>query len=224
MPINTQTVSEWAESKLHFRPTAIQRSVLDCDTHRLILCSSRQWGKSAIVAIKALHAAIHQPGAEIVVIARSLEGAGLMLNKIGELAARIGLPRPNCEHSLQLPNGSKIFAVANSEKSFSAALVIVDDAALVQDDVIASATPAGGKLWLFSTPCGQAGLFYNVWHAKHLKDWFKVKANVELSPYASTVFIKQQRRLFPFNFRQDFHCEFNPVKGRRLEMSKEPPD
>ena len=212
-PSTIPTVSAWAESKLTFRPTATQRSVLDYDAPRLIFCCSRQWGKSAIIAIKALHTAIFQPCSEIVVISDSLEQVGLLFNRIHEFAARLGFPRvsvPGCEHSLQLSNGSRIFGVANSGKNFSATFVIVNDAALVQDDVIGSATPANGNLWLLSTPGPRTGLFYNVWHATDLTGWFKVKATVDDSPYASTVFIKEQKRLFPFNFRQDFYCEFTP--------------
>ena len=210
----TQTVSEWAESKLHFHPTATQKSVLDHGAHRLIHCCSRQWGKTTIIAIKALHTAISQPNREIVLISDSPEQACLLLDKVRASAARAGfthVPVPSHENSLQFPNGGKIFTVANSAKSFAAHFVIVDDAALVLDDVIGAATPANGKLWLLSTPAGRAGIFYNVWHRKERTDWSKVKATLADSPYAGTVFIKEQKRLFPFNFRQDFYCEFTPA-------------
>ena len=228
--IEIPTVSEWAKEKLNFQPDKIQKSVLDHDAHRLILCCSRQWGKTTIIAIKALHTAIFQPGSEIVIISRSLKQAGLLLNKVCESAAVLGFPRKRVlgyEQSLHLPNGSKIFAVANSEKSsrgYTANIVIVDEAALVQDDVVGSASPTlsrtNGKLWLLSTPYGQTGLFYNVWHNKDLTDWFKVKATIEDSPYATPEFIAEQKRLFPFNFRQDFYCEFTPAKGSLLSRER----
>jgi hypothetical protein len=224
------TPSNWAQSALHFQPDPKQKAVLDHDAHRLILCCSRQWGKSTIIAIKTLHTAIFQPGTEIVVISKSLKQAGLLLNKVRESAATLGFPRKRVlgyEHSLHLPNGSKIFGVANSEKSsrgYTAHIVIVDEAALVNDDVIGSASPTltrtNGKLWLLSTPHGQTGLFYNVWHNKDLHDWFRVQATIEDSPYATPAFIEEQRRLFPFNFRQDFYCEFTPAKGSLLSAER----
>ena len=125
-----------------------------------------------------LHTAIFQPGSEIVVISGSLKQAGLLLNKVCESAAVLGFPRKRVlgyEQSLHLPNGSKIFAVANSERSsrgYTGNIVIVDEAALIEDDVIGSAGPTlartNGKLWLLSTPYGQTGLFYNVWHDQRL--------------------------------------------------------
>ena len=224
------TVSIWAEEKLNFHADKIQKAVLDHDAHRLILCCSRQWGKTTIIAIKALHTAIFQPGSEIVIISKSLKQAGLLLNKVCESAAVLGFPRKRVlgyEQSLHLPNGSNIFAVANSEKTsrgYTANIVIVDEAALVEDDVIGSASPTlsrtNGKLWLLSTPHGQTGLFYNVWHDKALTDWFKVKATIEDSPYATPEFIAEQKRLFPFNFRQDFYSEFTPAKGCLLSRER----
>ena len=141
------TVSEWARQNLKFEADKIQTSVLDHDAQRLILCCARQWGKTTIVAMKALHTAIFNPGTEIVVISKSIKQASLLLNKVCQSAAILGFPRKRVlgyENSLHLPNGSKIFAVANSEKSsrgYTANIVIVDEAALIEDDVIGSASP-----------------------------------------------------------------------------------
>ena len=222
--------SKWAQSALGFTPDPKQQQVLDHDAHRLILCCSRQWGKTTIIAIKALHTAIHQPNSEIVVISRSLKQAGILIGRLCQSAATLGFPRKRVlgyEHSLQLPNGSRIFAIANSEKSsrgYTASIVIVDEAALVADEVIGTATPTltrtNGKLWLLSTPNGQTGLFYNVWHDKELTNWCRVKATIEDCPFADKAFVDEQRRLFPHNFRQEFHCEFTPAKGRLLSRER----
>ena len=110
------------------------------------------------------------------------------------------------------------------ESGYTGNIVIVDEAAIVEDDVIGAASPTlsrtNGKLWLLSTPHGQTGLFYNVWHDKDLTDWFKVKATIEDSAYATPEFIAEQKRLFPFNVRQDFYCEFTPKKGCLLSRER----
>ena len=222
--------SEWAVSALKFNPDPIQKRVLDHPAHRLILCCARQWGKTTIIAIKALHTAVFFPGSEILVLSKSLKQALLLLAVVRQSAAVLGLPRRRVlgyQESLHLPNGSKIFAVANSETSirgYSASVVIADEAAMIPDDVIGAASPTlgrtSGKLWLLSTPHGESGLFYNVWHDSSLSDWFKVKATIEDSPYASPAFIAEQKRLFPFNFRQDFYCEFLPAKGALLSRDR----
>ncbi|MBI2686035.1 MAG: hypothetical protein HYX27_06945, partial [Acidobacteria bacterium] len=66
----------------------------------------------------------------------------------------------------------------------------------------------------------QIGLFHNIWHDQKLTKWLRVKATIEDAPYATPEFIEEQRRLFPFNFRQDFYCEFTPAKGRLLSRER----
>jgi hypothetical protein len=224
------TPSEWAKSALGFEPDAKQAAVLDHDAHRLILCCARQWGKTTVIGIKALHAAIFHPGTQIAIISKSLKHAGILIDRVRQSAAILGLPRKRVlghDHSLELPNGSRIFGIANAEsaiRGYTIHIVIVDEAAQIQDDVIGAASPTlgrtNGKLWLLSTPHGQTGLFFNVWHNESLSDWFKMKATIEDSPYASPAFIEEQKRLFPYNFRQEFYCEFTPAKGRLLDHER----
>lgn len=216
--------SVWAQSALGFSPTPEQARTLDHDAHRLILCCHRHWGKTTIVAIKALHHAIFNPGAEIAVLSRSLKQAGHLLTIICSFAEKIGHARKRVhghDHSLHLPNGSKIFAVANAAdtaRGYSADILIVDEAAFVPDPVIAAASGAlandNGKLWLLSVPNGEAGLFYNVWRAKGLPGWHRVHATAAVAPFATAAFLAEQRRLFPLTFRQDFFCEFKREQGR----------
>src|SRR5437762_14278672 len=84
------TPSKWAETALGFKPDAKQTAVLDHDAHRLILCCARQWGKTTIIGIKALHTAIFQPGSEIMVISKSLKQAGILLDNVRQSAAILG--------------------------------------------------------------------------------------------------------------------------------------
>lgn len=222
--------SEWAKSALGFTPDAKQAAVLDHNARRLILCCARQWGKTTIIGIKALHAAVFHPGTQVAIISKSLKQAGILIGRVCQSAAILGYPRKRVrghEHSLELPNGSRIFGIANSEgaiRGYTIDIVIVDEAAQIADDVIGAASPTlgrtNGKLWLLSTPNGQTGLFFNVWHDAQLTGWFKMKATIEDAPYASPAFIEEQKRLFPYKFRQEYYCEFTPVKGRLLNHER----
>jgi hypothetical protein len=224
------TPSEWATTALAFTPDPKQTAILDHHAHRLILCCSRQWGKTTIIAIKALHTAIYRPKSEILVLSRSQKQAGLLVAKVCLFAAVLGFPKKRVlgeAFSVELPNGSKIYAVAHSEKTgrgYTADIVIVDEAALVADDVIGSITPTltrtEGKLWFLSTPNGESGLFYNVWHDQELTNWYRVKATIEDSSYATPEFIAEQTKLFPHNVRQDFYCEFMPATGRAFTRER----
>lgn len=63
------------------------------------------------------------------------------------------------------------------------------------------------SLWLLSTPRGQSGLFYAIWHDNGLS-WHRVIATKEDASYMDPAFILEQKKLFPATFRQDFYCEF----------------
>ena len=62
-------VSEWARSVLGFEADEGQAEVLDCEAKHLLLCCSRQWGKSTVAAVKALHVAVTRPGTRTLVVA-----------------------------------------------------------------------------------------------------------------------------------------------------------
>ena len=219
----------WARAALNFEAEPKQAEVLNHHAHRLILCCPRQWGKSTIVAIKALHYALNNPKSEILVLSDSEDHAGIIVEKIGAYAAAIEIPRRRAHgkrYSLELPNGSRIFAVAHNYSSgvgYTANIVIVDEAALVEDQVLSYVsrvlTRTNGRLWLIGTPRGQTGLFYAIWHDKSL-NWHRVKATIEDAPYADAAFISEQKSLFPGSFRQDFYCEFVQPPGRLLSRDR----
>src|SRR5688572_14094174 len=61
--------SLFAQEKLGFEPDAKQREVLDTAAKRVLLNCSRQWGKSTITAVKAVHRAYTQPNSLVLVAA-----------------------------------------------------------------------------------------------------------------------------------------------------------
>ena len=156
------TPAAWAKAALNFDAEPKQAEVLDHHAHRLILCCPRQWGKSTIISIKALHYALQNPKSEILVLSDSEDHAGIIVEKIATYAAAIEIPRRRAHgkrYSLELPNGSRIFAVAHNQSSgvgYTANIVIVDEAALVDDQVLSYVsrvlTRTNGRLWLIGTP------------------------------------------------------------------------
>lgn len=215
--------SIWAQKALNFQAEPKQAEVLDHTGHRLILCGPRQWGKSTLIALKALHYALNHPKAEIVVLSDSENHAGIIVEKIVTYASALQLPKQRArgkQYSIELPNGARIFAVASNSRSvvgYTADIVIVDEAALVADEVIGylsrSLARTNGKLWMLSTPRGQTGLFFAIWHDETNK-WHRIKATIADAKYMDAAFIQEQKSLFPATFRQDFHCEFLQASGR----------
>lgn len=224
-----ESPSQWAQSALKFHPDPKQIEVLDTTAKRLILCCPRQWGKSTLVAIKALHYALNHPGEEILVLSDTEAHAGIIVQKLIHYAAVLQFPRRRAhgkQHSIELPNGAKIFAVAHNQSAgvgYTASIVIVDEAALVDDAVIGYVSRVlsrtNGHLWLLSTPRGQTGLFFAIWHDSSLH-WHRVRATLDDAKYLDPAFIQEQKHLFPATFRQDFYCEFVQAPGRLLSIER----
>lgn len=229
IPETSQKPSEWAKSALGFTPEPTQVEVLDSQAQRLILCCPRQWGKTTIVAMKALHYALNHPNHEILVLSDSEDHAGILVRKIIAYASILhihGRRAHGKQHSITLPNGAKIFAVAHNLSApvgYTVHIVIVDEAALVDDAVFAyvSRTLArtNGAMWLLSTPRGQTGLFYTIWHEEETS-YQKIKATLTDAAYLNPAFVQEQKRLFPSTFRQDFLCEFQQPAGRLLSRER----
>jgi hypothetical protein len=234
---NTVPPSRWASDRLGFLPSARQTELLDASDRFLILCCNRQWGKSTAIAVKALHFAVHSPDRSVVVISRTKFQAGLLIQKLVRFAARLGFPVRRAfgeRHSFLLPNGSYILAVphnADTSAGNTADVLIIDEAALVSDEVFASATPfmgrTKGSIWLLSTPRRQVGFFYNLWHSGDRR-WRRILSTVDDCPDIDRDFLRMQQALDPVRFRQDFYCEFiqpaNRVISRQPVQSMIDPD
>ena len=214
---DTLKPSEWAQKALNFTPSAKQAEILDVDAKYLHVCCNRQWGKTTTIAIKALHHALANPEQTIVIISRTKLQAGIVINRATYFLGKLGIRLRRVlghQFSLQLPNGSSIFAVAHSGDTSvgnTANILIVDEAALVKDNVYYAVSPSvsrtHGKIWMMSTPRRQAGFFYNIWRDT-TNLWHKVMSTVKDCPEIDPQFLEMQRAADPIKYRQDFLCEF----------------
>ena len=212
-----KSASEWARQNLNFQPSPKQAEVLDSDAKYLILCCNRQWGKTTTMAVKTLHAALMTPKTKIVIIARSKEQAGILIENATEFAMILGLPIRRVlgqSFSLKLPNESRICAVPHTQDTSlgrTANILVVDEAAAVKDAVYYSVSPfvarTHGQIWLLSTPTRQTGFFYEFWHDPKQR-WHRVFSTVEECPDIDKEFLEMQREADPTRYRQDFLCEF----------------
>jgi hypothetical protein len=156
-----------------------QADALASRAKRQIWACGRQTGKSTTAAALALHTAVFQPGATVLILAKaerqSQELFLKVLRLLTGLAARsegalsIGT---NAETAMQLrlANGARIIALpgnAATVRSYRADLLLIDEAAQVPNELLMSVLPmiavSRGTLVLLSSCYGARGFFYDVW-------------------------------------------------------------
>ncbi len=212
------SVSEFARHKLAFEPDARQAAVLDSTAKRGILNCTRQWGKSTVLAVKAVHRAWTVAGSLTLVASPSERQSGEFLRKAAEFLGRLGVKRRgdgDNSSSLALPNGSRIVGLPGIEstvRGFSAvSLLLIDEASRVSDATYKSLRPmlavGNGDLWLMSTPYGKRGFFYEAW--AHGDGWERHTAPATECPRIPAEFLEEERReMGTAWFAQEYLCEF----------------
>ena len=209
----------FVKQRLGFEPDEKQTEVLRSEAKRGILNCSRQWGKSTVLAAKAVHRAYTQRGSTVVVASPGKRQSGEFIRKAREFLSRLGIkPRPDGfnEKSLLLPNGSRIVGLPGTEatvRGFSAvSLILIDEAARVADEMYRALLPmlavGNGDLWLLSTPNGKRGFFYECWAYGGPK-WHRVSVPATDCARIPREFLEEQRgEQGPEQFQQEYMCEF----------------
>ena len=167
----------FALETLKFPIDAMQQEVLAVANRRVIICCCRQWGKSSVGAIKALHHAASNPGSLTLLASRTSRQSGELLDKIVTFARLFDIPIrrvPGHSRSLLLPNAARIIALPGKPdflRGFSAvSLLIVDEAAYVPDELYHALRPmlatTNGAVWLLSTSRNRSGFFFDEWSSE----------------------------------------------------------
>lgn len=155
-----------------FTPDPWQAELLRSPDPRILICAARQVGKSQVVSILALQT-ILQPRKTVVIVAPVSEQSNELLAKVTECYHKIGDPiriKREAVTRLELVNGSRVVALPGKERrmrSYTAALVLIDEAARVPDSVVNAVSPTmavtGGRLVALSTAFSKSGFFYKEW-------------------------------------------------------------
>lgn len=209
----------FARKRLGFEPDELQAQLLESGHERGILNCSRQWGKSTVAAIKAIHKAVSVEDATVLVASPSARQSAEFLDKAQKLMRRAGMPvrgDGNNDISLAFGNGSRIVGLPGVEatvRGFSSiSLMLIDEAAWVEDAMYHALRPMlaveHGHLWLMSTPCYRQGFFYETWENGG-PEWFRVKAPATECARISQEFLAEElEELGEDKFRREYLCEF----------------
>lgn len=210
--------------RLGVPPFEWQLRAMRSESKRLMFCCSRQSGKSSTAAIMALHTAIYEPGSLVLLVSPGERQSVELFRKIQAYDRKLGRPVAAVAESsvrLELENGSRIVALPSTEARVrgysSPALVIVDEAARVEDAYFHAVTPTlatgDGRLLLCSTPYGMQGFFADLWHEGG-DTWERYRVPATSVPTISAGFLAEQKRSMPeWLFAQEYMVEFREDGG-----------
>jgi hypothetical protein len=210
--------SLWAYDSLGFEADPWQAEVLDSTAKKVLLCCARQSGKSSVSSILALHTALFYPGALVLMVSPSLRQSSELFKKFSsylDLLSERPVRAEDTRLSLRLENGSRVVSLPGSEATIrgfsSVSLLIVDEAARVEDDLYYSVRPmlavSGGRLLALSTPFGKRGWFFKEWSEGI--GWHKHAITALQCPRISKEFLEEERLSMPVAwFAAEYMCEF----------------
>lgn len=201
------------------RPDPWQTRLLRSPARQILLNCSRQAGKSTSTAVLALHAALYQPGALILLLAPALRQSQELFRKVKQQAGALGIPNDAIEREtsleIELQTGARIVALPGKEgtiRGFSAVnLLIVDEASRVDDALYRAVRPmlavSAGRVILLSSPFGKRGFFHEEW-ANGGSSWQRYEVPATMIPRIPAEFLEEERRaLGPF-FAGEYMCQF----------------
>lgn len=199
-------------------PDAWQSDLLRSAHPRILICASRQVGKSTTVAAVAVSEALHNPGL-VIIASPSQRQSGELFRKVQTtLRAAVGAPEFTLDSTtrLELANGSRIVSLPGSEatlRGYSApVLVCIDEAARVPDDVYTALRPmlaaGAGRLVALSSPWGRQGWFFRAFEfGGDTWERYRVLAT-ECSRITPEFLAEEMRELGPLRFAAEYQCEF----------------
>ncbi|MFM7538592.1 MAG: terminase large subunit domain-containing protein [Planctomycetota bacterium] len=208
-------------------PDPWQERVLRSRAARLLLCCSRQAGKSTVTAALALHAALRRKRALVLLLAPSLRQSREIHAKCAALLAANapglgswGRARRRTRDELVLGHGSRVLALPGAEatlRGFSGpGLIALDEASRIPDALYAAARPmlavGRGRLVALSTPFGRQGWFWREWAAG--AGWERHEAPWTACPRISPEFIALERAALGDAWvEQEYGCSFGALTG-----------
>jgi hypothetical protein len=210
----------FAAETLAFQPDPWQQSVLRSNANQVLICCSRQSGKSTVAGVAALYTANFRPGSLVLMLSPTQRQSTELLAKAGTFLRRLPGAKLDNESSIAIKfsDGSRLVSLPGTDpdrvRGFSSpALVIIDEAAFVDDKLYYAIRPmlavGGGRLIAMSTPNGKRGWFHDAWHFDGPDDWQRERVTAHEVPRITADFLaKERRRIGDRWFRQEYLCEF----------------
>jgi hypothetical protein len=199
-----------------------QRELLLGREREVLLNCCRQAGKSTAASALALHEALYSPGALVLLLSPGLRQSRELFRKVLAAYDAVGRPvraRHTTQLQIELAHGARIVSLPGKEatiRGYSPALVVIDEAARVPDDLYRAVRPmlavTHGRLLALSTPFGQRGWFYRAWHGSGA--WKRICIPWTACPRIRPEFIETERHALGNAWvAQEYECLFTAMEG-----------
>lgn len=215
-----------------------QEEVGEWDGSDLLLCCTRQGGKTEIVSLRTAFRARWR-NRSVGCLSPSMKQSLRMFNRAKRwlsndgviFSSRVVLDQ-NADPSqpimararsleLELPNGGRIEAFPGDRPDVSIRGdtlddVIVDEASSIKDALIAAATPTMATrsdrcIAYLSTPRGQRGEFWRAWSQDDF--WDRCEVTADQCPRIDRKFLERERKRLGPLFEQEYYCKFLAAPG-----------
>jgi hypothetical protein len=200
-------------------PDLKQQELLTTTARRTLVCCTRQWGKSTTAAGLACHEVIYNSGALVILVSPSQQQSIELLKKVHSFWKLLPhAPAANQESltRLSLENGSRVVSLPGSERTIrgysAASLVIMDEAARVDDALLAAVRPMQAtvedcRFIALSTPAGKRGWFYEAWI--NGAGWHRISVRADECERISAAFLAEElQSLGPMRYSEEYFVSF----------------
>jgi len=215
------------EERFGFKPDPKQAEVLWSGASRLLLCCSRQWGKSTTAAALAAHRALTVEGALVLCVSPTLRQSAEFVSKVRGFLMHSGEKLEGGRLGVRLKNGSRVVALPGQEanvRGFSApSLIVIDEAARVSDVLYQALRPmlvvGRGDLALLSTPFGERGFFWKEWAAGGER-WTRIEVKATDCPRMLPDALEEERQCQSAEwFAQEYLCSFVGMENQAFQKA-----
>lgn len=171
------------------------------------------------MALMGLHTILSRPHSLVLTISPTERQSGLLFRRLLGFYRQLGSQPPALIEnrlSLELSNGSAVFALPGSEsniRGFSAVdLILADEASRIPDSLMGALRPmlstSNGRLVAASTPAGCRGWWHGAW-VDGGDDWRRFEVRADACPRISSEFLAAERRALPrLIFQAEYECQF----------------
>jgi hypothetical protein len=198
-----------------------QYSFLKDQGQSIVLCTSRQVGKTVSTALRAIFDCYHNPEFHVICLAPSQIQSSILFDKCRDYLKKSPylnrLIVRETRTLIEFANGSKIRTLptgidGSSARGYTANCVIIDESQAVNEKVFEAIRPVlsttSGRLILLGTPNRRSGMFFYAATAPD-NGWSKYKVTYKANPLITEEYIENEKKNMTKDaFRKEYLAEF----------------